>query len=98
MIWNKKSNIIIVCILSITYTIVTLLNIIGPLHINNTGNFNHLGMLSVYSIIYWIIALLVTWTTYWYLKRKPELLFFTLIILGIIIILIENFMWGLIGS
>ena len=98
MKWKRKSNFIIVLILSIAYTITTILNIIGPLHINNTGSINKLGALSIYSIIYWIIALLFTWVVYFSLRKKPEFLFFTLIILGITIIIAENFMWGWMGS
>jgi len=98
MKWKKKSNIIIVIILTIIYTIVTLLNIIGPLHINTVGSFNTLGNLAVYSIIYWIASLIITWGIYFTLRKKPEILFFTLIIIGIALIIIENFLWAGYGS
>jgi len=99
MKWKKKaSNFIVVVILSLAYTIVTLLNIIGPLHANLSGGINHLGWLAVYSVIYLVAALVVSWGLYFNLKNKPEFLFFTLIILGIVIIIVEVFIWGFIGS
>jgi hypothetical protein len=98
MRWKRASNFIIAVILSIAFTIVTLLNIIGPLHINDVGAINKLGILSVYSIIYCIISLTLTWSIYFYFKNKPKFLFFILIILGIVIIIAENFMWGYVGS
>lgn len=97
MRWKKKSNFIIACVLSLAYTIVTLLNIIGPLHINRLGTINTLGPLSAYSVIYWFLSLVITWGVYFYLRKKPETLFFTLIIMGIIIIIVENFLWGWMG-
>ncbi len=98
MRWKKNANIIIVCILSLAYTIVTLLNIIGPLHMNAAGSMNQLGMLSIYSLVYCGLALLLTWTIYFKFNDKPELLFFLLMILGIAIIILEVFIWGLMGS
>lgn len=98
MRWKRISNLILVVILSIAYTIVTLLNIIGPLHMNETGQMNELGMLAFLSILYWIFSLIITWGVYFYLKKKAEILFFTLIILGIGIIIIENFLWAWMGS
>lgn len=98
MRWKKVSNLITAIILSLAFAIVTLLNIIGPLHMNAQGSMNTLGMLSVYSFIYFIISLIILWSIYFYLKHKPEFLFFTLIILGIIIIIVENFLWAWMGS
>lgn len=99
MKWRKKaSNIIIASILSIAYIVVTLLNIIGPLHINQTGNINPLGALSYYSVVYLIFSLALTWGLYYSLRKKPELLFFILIIVGIALIIFANFLWGWIGS
>lgn len=99
MIWKRKgSNLIVAIILSIAYVIVTFLNVIGPFHINAVGNINIPGMLPFYSIIYLLISLLITWSLYFYLKEKPEILFFLLMILGILIIFIEIFIWGSVGS
>lgn len=98
MKWKSIGNLITIIILSIAYTIVTLLNVIGPLHTNETGNINPLSAITVYSIIYWIVALIVTWSVYFYMRNKPEILFFTLVILGIAIIITEVFLWGWTGS
>ncbi|RDI44536.1 hypothetical protein [Aquicella lusitana] len=98
MRWRKTSNLIIAIILSIAYTIVSFLNIIGPLHMDATGTMNEPGPLSVYTIIYWLVSLAVTWGIYFYWRKKPELLFFTLLILGIVIIVAEIFLWGWMGS
>ena len=98
MRWKKVSDLIVAIILSIAYTIATLLNVIGPLHMNDTGGMNALGALAVYSIIYWLIALIITWGLYFYLKKKTEALFFILIIVGIALIILENFLWGWMGS
>ena len=98
MRWKKISNIITAYILSIAYTIVTLLNIIGPMHMNDQGTINYAGHLTFYSIIYWIISLAITWGIYFLLRKKPEILFFTLIILGMLIIIAENFLWASMGS
>ncbi|OGT36462.1 MAG: hypothetical protein A3F11_11780 [Gammaproteobacteria bacterium RIFCSPHIGHO2_12_FULL_37_14] len=98
MRWQKRSNLIIVIILSFAFTIATLLNIIGPLHTDATGKINTSIALSIYSFIYFIVSLSIIWGLYFYLKNKPKLLFYLLIILGIIIIIIENFLWGWMGS
>lgn len=99
MIWKRKnSNLIVAAILSLAYTIVTLLNIIGPLHVNATGQVNQIGWLAGVSILYWVAALVITWGTYFILRKKPEILFFTLIVMGIVIIVFENYLWGLMGS
>lgn len=98
MKWKRNANFIIVCILSLAYTIVTLLDIIGPLHMNATGAMNQPGILSIYSIIYYVITLLITWLLYFWLKNKPELLFFVLLVVGIAVIYFEVFLWGWMGS
>src|SRR5438046_78243 len=97
MKWKKITNLITLLVLSIAYTIVTLLNIIGPLHANSTGNINNLSAITLYSIIYWVFALFLSWMVYFKMRNKPEALFFTLIILGICLIIAEVFMWGWIG-
>lgn len=97
--WKRKhSNLIVAAILSICYTIVTLLNIIGPLHVNETGEMNQLGWLSVYSLLYYIFGLIVTWMAYFYFRDKPKPLFIFLIIFGIGFILFQNYLWGWWGS
>ena len=73
MRWKSVTNLITLIILSIAYTIVTLLNIIGPLHTNETGNINPLSAITLYSIIYWVFALLVSWGVYFTLRKKPAL-------------------------
>lgn len=97
MRWKRISNIIVASILTIVYFVVTALNVIGPLHINNAGTINKIGPLAEYSVLYLFAALIITWGVYFYLKTKPEILFFTLIILGIVIIIAENFLWAWIG-
>ena len=98
MKWKINSNLIVILVFSIAYTVVTLLNIIGPLHMNSVGNINKLSAITVYSIIYWILALLISWVVYFRLRKKPEILFFTLLILGMSFIMLEVFLWGWIGS
>ena len=95
MIWKKRhSNLIVVAVLSIAYTIVGLLVTIGPLHMNNTGEINQLGFNFVYIVAYWLLALAVSWGLYFVLRNKPEICFFTLIVAGIAIIITEVFLWG----
>jgi len=98
MKWKSLTNLITATILSIAYTIVTLMNIIGPLHANDEGKINPLSAITVYSILYWIVALVITWSVYYSLRKKPETLFFTLVIMGITLIIAEVFMWGWTGS
>jgi len=99
MVWKKKlSNIIVAALLSVAYTIVTLMNVIGPLHSNMSGEINQISSLAAYSVIYWLFSLAITWTLYFKFRSKPEFLFFTLIILGIALIIIEVFIWGAHGS
>lgn len=97
MRWSKSFNFVIVIILSIIYTVVTLLNIMGPLHMNATGAITKPGLLSIYSIIFWLFSLLMTWLVYFLLRNKSEALFFILIILGIVLIIAENFLWAWMG-
>lgn len=99
MRWKKASDTIVAVILSIAYTIVTLMNIIGPLHITDTGGvMNPLGSVAVYSIIFWVFALIITWGVYFYLRKKPGLIYFILIAIGIVLIILEVFLWGWLGS
>lgn len=98
MRWKKTSNFIIAILFTIAFTITTLLNIIGPLHMNATGSMNTLGFLSLYSFIYYLCSLLLLWAVYFYLRHKPEWLFFVLVSMGIIIIVAENYLWGSMGS
>jgi hypothetical protein len=98
MRWKKRSsNLIVVSILSIAYTIVTLLIIIGPLHVNSAGNMYHLSAETVYALIFWLVALTSSWVIYLGLRNRPELLFFTLILSAIVIIIAEVFLWGWLG-
>jgi hypothetical protein len=94
MKWKKTSNFIIAIILTIALTFTTLLNIIGPLHMNASGSINSLSMLSVYSLIYYFCSLVLIWALYLYLRHLPEALFFTLIVVGIGLIIGENYLWG----
>lgn len=99
MFWKKAhSNLIVAAILTICYTIVTLLNIIGPMHINAEGTINEPGHLAIYSILYYIFGLVVTWGAYLLFRNKAKLLFFFLIIFGISFILFQNFLWGWWGA
>ncbi len=98
MRWKSKPNFLIALILSLAYAIVTLLDVIGPLHTNAQGNINQLGALSLFSFIYFLVALAVTWGLYAILRKKPEVLFFTLIIVGVSLIIAEVFLWGWMGS
>ena len=75
MKWKINANLIVILIFSIMYTIVTLLNIIGPLHTNSAGNINKLGAITVYSIIYWIFALFISWIVY-FSCMKPKFCFY----------------------
>lgn len=97
MRWKKTSNLIITIILTVAFAITTLLNIIGPLHINATGSFNSPGPLSIYSLIYFIFSFAILWGLYFSLRTKPELLFFLLIVYGISVIILENFLWAVTG-
>lgn len=95
MRWKKVSNFILVIILTIAITITTLLNVIGPLHTNELGAINQLGAISLYSIIYFVFSISLLWGLYFYLKNKTELLFFILIVVGVLLIIAENFLWAL---
>ena len=99
MKWKiKESNFIVACLFSFAYTIVTLLVIIGPLHMNSTGNINSLDYLSLNIVFYWLGALVLNWSLYLWLRKKPEILFFTLILLGMAVIVLEVFIWAWVGS
>jgi hypothetical protein len=95
MRWKRKlSNLIVVSILSLAFTIVTLLLIIGPLHMNSAGTMNHLGAFSLVALLYWLFSLSICWCMYFALRTKPEMLYFTLMILGIVLIIAEIFIWA----
>jgi hypothetical protein len=98
MRWKSKPNFAIALILSFIYAIVTLLNIIGPMHMNAQGGMNSPGIVLYQSIVYLVMALVITWETYIILRDKPKALFFTLIILGIAFILTNIFLWGWVAS
>jgi len=99
MLWKRReSNLIVVSLLSIAYTVVTLLIIIGPLHMNSTGGINHMGKLAICGVVYWIMSLLVSWGLYFAFRKDPEPLFFTLLALGIALIVAEVYLWGIMGS
>ena len=94
MRWKKKANFILAVIFSFIYSGVTFLSMIGPLHINSIGGMNQINQHSVvYNIMYWMIALVLTWHLYFTFKNRPRLLFFTLIIVGISLIIGEDFVW-----
>lgn len=95
--WKKLSNLIIALILTITFAITTFLNLIGPIHMNASGSFNGPGSLSIYSLIYFIFSFALLWGLYFSLRSKPELLFFLLIIFGIVVIVVDNFLWATVG-
>lgn len=94
MRWKHVTNKIFVVILSLVYTIILLLNIIAPLHANAQGNINPLGMHTVYSIGAWALSLLITWCVYFFLNKKPEILFFVLVIFAVAAIILQNFFLG----
>jgi hypothetical protein len=98
MKWKRLSNEIVAFILSLAFVIVTILNMIGPLHINQTGAINAPGYLALYSFVYLLVSLIVIWGCYFGLKHHAKLLFFVLMILGVIFIFGEVFLWGLTGS
>ncbi len=95
MRWKKqKSNLIVVSLLSIAYTIVTIMMLIAPMHMNSMGNINQVSGHALYAIMFWVLALVLSWYLYAVLRSKPELLFFVLMILGIVLIIAEIFMFG----
>jgi hypothetical protein len=94
MKWKKISNFILAIIFSVILAITTLLNILGPLHMNASGTVSHLGTLSIYSAIYFIFSLVLLWGLYFYLKEKTKILFFSLIVVGILLMIFENFLWA----
>jgi len=98
MKWKSKPNLLIALIFSFAYIIVTVLDVIGPLHINAQGDINRIGELSLFSFIYLLVAWVITWLLYFILHKKHEVLFFTLMIVGILLIILEPFLWGLLGS
>lgn len=99
MKWRNTTNLVISILLSFAYTVVTVLNIIGPLHMNKSGSINNLPKsLFVASLVYWIVSLLLTWFIYFLFKKYPEFLFFCLIFFGIFFIIFQNFVWAWIGS
>lgn len=91
MRWKKASNLIIAIILSLAFTIVIVLNSIDSMHIYK------LRAVSVYGCIYWILSLIILWGLYVYLRRNQELLFFVIIIVGIVLIILETILWGWVG-
>jgi hypothetical protein len=97
MRWKRISNFITVIILSGALVVTTLLNMIGPLHMNATGGMAQPDNLTIYSFLYLLGALALLWITYFILRHKPEILFFTLIISGIFLIIGENFLWAWMG-
>jgi hypothetical protein len=98
MRWKSQPNFAVALILSFIYIVMTLLDIIGPMHINAQGGTNPPGAFAAQSIIFLMMSLVITWETYALLRDKPKAAFFTLIILGIIFILIDLFFWGWLGS
>ena len=95
MKWKRhNANLIVVALLSLAYTIVTLMMIIAPLHMNSLGDMNQVSGYSLYAIAYWAFALAISWYVYIVLQHKPSLQFFTLMILGIVIIIVEIFLWS----
>lgn len=95
MKWKPATaNFQIVVILTICYTVVTMLNIIGPLHTDAAGEINQSWGLAILSILYWSIATFMTWAAYFFLQERPKVLFFTLMILGITVIVTQNFLWA----
>lgn len=94
MRWKKNnSNLIVVSLLSFAYFLLTLLMIIGPLHMNSTGNINQPGATALYSLLFLVFALMFSWFVYTALRNYPRLSFFTLIISGIAIIFAATFLW-----
>ena len=98
MKWKSFSNFIIVIILSLAYVMMALLNVVGPLHMNATGGMNHPGVLPENALCYLIVALVVTWSVYLFLRKKPETLFFVSLIIGIIFFLFGAFLWHFLGA
>ncbi len=99
MVWKKnKSNLIVAIVLSMVFTIETLLLVIGPLHINSTGGIYPVSYETLSAVIFWVFALLLTWSFYFTFKKYPEFLFFLLIVYGIAVIIAEMFMWAHYGS
>ena len=98
MRWKSKPNFAIALILSFIFIVMTLLDIIGPMHMNAQGGINPAGAFAVQSIIFLVMALVITWETYIILRDKPKASFFTLIIFGIAFILADIFLWGWLAS
>ncbi|HTM64254.1 MAG TPA: hypothetical protein VL360_07110 [Gammaproteobacteria bacterium] len=94
MKWKKQhSNLLIVSLLTLAYTAITLMMLIGPLHVNSVGEISRMGALSLYSLVYWIFAIWISWTLFTVLRKRPALSFFVLLIVGMILILGELFLF-----
>lgn len=99
MVWKKRnSNLIVAVVLSVIITMETLLLVIGPLHINSTGGMFTVSYETLSAFIFWVFALLLTWSFYFTFRKHPEFLFFLLIVYGIAVIIAEIFMWGHFGT
>ena len=96
--WKAKPNLAVTLILTLVFVIATLLNILGPLHTDASGQISPPTDLSIYSLLYLIVSLLIIWGLYFSLYKKPKLLFYILITVGMLIIILENFLWAWIGS
>lgn len=94
MKWKKHhSNLLIVSLLTVAYTAITLMMVIGPLHVNSAGDISKMGASSLYALVYWIFAVCVSWLLFVVLRNRARLSFFVLLIVGIILILGELFMF-----
>lgn len=93
MRWNKMLTLIITVILSLAYAIVSLLNLIGPLHpriASIKGPLIH----PLLCLAYLVICLIISWSIYFYYRKKPSRFsFFLTVLVGIAFIFSGVFLW-----
>lgn len=94
MRWRKVSSFVIAVFSSIAYAIVTFFFLLGttPTPINVPKQYSH-NLL--FSFIYLLVALMITWWLYFQHRNKATAFSFYLsIILPIVLILIGLFLWA----
>lgn len=89
----KSADFIVAFMLSIAYFFIALLNWLAPYHsplLNGDQPTDHPWL----SLIYFIVAVAITWTIYFFSKKRAKITsFFVAIIVGIILIFVGIFMW-----
>lgn len=89
----KSADFIVALMLSIAYFYIALLNWLAPLHsplLDMKGPTDHPWL----SVIYFIVALAITWSVYFLSRKRAKITsFFVAILIGIILIFAGIFMW-----